>query len=61
MWYWSRANIPQSILQATSTSSLDISTWGPPSAAYPATESCDMESKFTAQQLIFNIALCGVW
>jgi hypothetical protein len=55
-----RANLPLSILQATSTSSIDISLWGPPSASYPAS-SCDISRHFTAQQLVFDITLCGNW
>ena len=55
-----RANLPQSILEATSTSSIDISEWGPPSASYPA-PICDIPRFFTAQQLVFDITLCGIW
>jgi len=60
IWFWSRNNLPPSILQATSTSSIDISEWGPPSASYPAC-GCDIPRFFTAQQLVFDITLCGVW
>jgi hypothetical protein len=55
-----RANLPRSILEATSTSSIDISEWGPPSASYPAS-ACDIPRFFTAQQLVFDITLCGIW
>ena len=55
-----RANLPQSILEATSTSSIDISEWGPPSASYPA-PICDIPRFFSAQQLVFDITLCGIW
>ncbi|KAI9444261.1 glycoside hydrolase family 16 protein [Lactarius indigo] len=60
IWFWTRANLPPSILQATSTSSIDISEWGPPSASYPAT-TCNISQYFTAQQLVIDITLCGVW
>ncbi|KAH9990988.1 concanavalin A-like lectin/glucanase domain-containing protein [Russula compacta] len=60
IWFWSRPNLPPSILQATSTSSIDISEWGPPSASYPA-PACDISRFFTAQQLVFDITLCGHW
>lgn len=60
IWFWTRANLPPSILQATSTSSIDISEWGPPSASYPAT-TCNISRYFTAQQLVIDITLCGVW
>jgi len=55
-----RANLPRSILEATSASSIDISDWGPPSASYPAPV-CDIPRFFTAQQLVFDITLCGKW
>lgn len=58
IWYWGRANIPASI--TTATDSIDISTWGTPSAAYPSS-SCDIPKFFGAQQLVLNIALCGDW
>ncbi|KAF8480112.1 concanavalin A-like lectin/glucanase domain-containing protein [Russula ochroleuca] len=60
IWFWNRANLPRSILEATSTSSIDISEWGPPSASYPAPV-CDIPRFFSAQQLVFDITLCGVW
>ena len=55
-----RANLPRSIREATSTSSIDLSDWGPPSASYPA-PACDISRFFTAQQLVFDITLCGIW
>ncbi|KAA1473066.1 hypothetical protein DENSPDRAFT_839490 [Dentipellis sp. KUC8613] len=60
MWYWSRADVPASIQQATSTSSIDISQWGTPSASFPGT-GCNIPQFFTAQNLVFDITLCGVW
>jgi hypothetical protein len=55
-----RANLPRSIREASSTSSIDLSDWGPPSASYPAPV-CDISRFFTAQQLVFDITLCGIW
>ena len=76
IWFWSvrnllgvcckantipqRANLPRSIREATSTSSIDLSDWGTPSASYPAPV-CDVPRFFTAQQLVFDITLCGIW
>ncbi|RDB16079.1 putative glycosidase C21B10.07 [Hypsizygus marmoreus] len=60
IWFWSRPNIPPSILEATSTSSLDVSQWGPPSASFPST-TCDITKFFRPQNLIFDITLCGIW
>ncbi|THH13299.1 hypothetical protein EW146_g6908 [Bondarzewia mesenterica] len=60
IWFWSRPNIPQSILQATSTSAIDITDFGTPSASYPAF-SCNIPQFFSAQQLVIDITLCGQW
>ncbi|KAI0056594.1 hypothetical protein BV25DRAFT_1903121 [Artomyces pyxidatus] len=60
IWYWSRPDIPPSVLTATSTSSIDISQWGPPSASYPAS-SCNIPQFFSSQQLVIDITLCGNW
>jgi hypothetical protein len=60
-WYdIKRPNVPAVISQATSSSSIDISTWGNPSAAYP-TSSCNIGQYFGAQKLIVDITLCGDW
>ncbi|KAF8329884.1 glycoside hydrolase family 16 protein [Amanita rubescens] len=60
MWFWSRVDIPESITSATSNSTIDPSTWGAPSASYPAT-TCNYAQFFTPQQLVFTTTLCGVW
>jgi len=60
IWFWSRPNIPLSVLQATSSSSIDISQWGPPSASFPAA-TCNITQFFSPQNLIFDITLCGNW
>ncbi|KII91131.1 glycoside hydrolase family 16 protein [Plicaturopsis crispa FD-325 SS-3] len=60
MWFWSRPNVPASLTGATSTSALDISQWGVPSASYAST-TCNIPQFFTAQQLVLDITLCGNW
>ncbi|TDL24661.1 hypothetical protein BD410DRAFT_786198 [Rickenella mellea] len=60
IWYWSRGNIPASITGATSTSDIDLSDWGVPSASYPNT-TCNMTENFQNQQLVMDITLCGDW
>jgi len=60
IWFWSRPNIPSNVQQAISSSSLDVSSWGSPSASYPST-SCNMSQFFTAQQLVLDVTLCGDW
>ncbi|KAH9886712.1 concanavalin A-like lectin/glucanase domain-containing protein [Cubamyces lactineus] len=58
IWFWSRDNVPSSVSSATN--SIDPSSWGTPSAAYPSS-SCDINQFFTPQQLVLDITLCGNW
>lgn len=59
IWFWSRNNIPDSVKNATTT--IDPSSWGTPSAAYPSDSSCNISNFFTPQQLVLDITLCGDW
>jgi hypothetical protein len=53
--------VPPSISFANSTSSInDLSDFGNPSAAYPAS-TCNISQFFGAQQLVLDITLCGDW
>ncbi|EGO03548.1 glycoside hydrolase family 16 protein [Serpula lacrymans var. lacrymans S7.3] len=60
IWFWSRPNVPESITQANSTSSIDITSWGTPSASYFA-NTCNITEFFSPQNLVFDITLCGDW
>ncbi|KAG6907307.1 hypothetical protein DXG01_009471 [Tephrocybe rancida] len=60
IWFWSRPDIPPSIKEATSTSNMDTTTWGMPSASYPAT-GCNFTAFFGPQQLVLLTTLCGNW
>ncbi|KIJ64383.1 glycoside hydrolase family 16 protein [Hydnomerulius pinastri MD-312] len=60
IWFWSRADLPDSVKQAATSSIADTSSWGAPSAAYPSS-SCDISKFFGAQQLVIDITLCGDW
>ncbi|OJT02805.1 hypothetical protein TRAPUB_6661 [Trametes pubescens] len=59
IWFWSRADVPAELTGADKV--VDISKWGTPSAAFPVTPLCDVTKFFTPQQLVIDIALCGVW
>ncbi|KAJ3516019.1 hypothetical protein NLJ89_g1395 [Agrocybe chaxingu] len=62
IWFWSRPNIPQSILSTTSTSGLSsLADWGPPTASYPAGTHCDIARSFSPQSIVVTITLCGQW
>ncbi|KAG6913850.1 hypothetical protein DXG01_003841 [Tephrocybe rancida] len=61
IWFWSRPNIPQSVLRIQSASlPLDVSDWGPPSGSFPAT-TCNITQFFSPQNLVLDITLCGTW
>lgn len=60
IWFWTRNSIPAYITQPSASSTMDISTWGPPSASFPAT-TCNVTKFFAAQRLVFDITLCGNW
>lgn len=54
-----RADVPTELTNNAST--IDTSTWGTPSAAFPVTPQCNVTQYFTPQQLVLDIALCGDW
>ncbi|KAH9852517.1 concanavalin A-like lectin/glucanase domain-containing protein [Lenzites betulinus] len=59
IWYWPRADVPPELTNNAST--IDISQWGTPSAAFPVTPACNVTQFFTPQQIVLDIALCGDW
>ncbi|KAI0642242.1 glycoside hydrolase family 16 protein [Trametes meyenii] len=56
VWYFPRDQIPADI----TAQKPDPSSWGTPTALFPNTQ-CDIMSHFLAQNLIFDITLCGDW
>ncbi|KAF9463730.1 concanavalin A-like lectin/glucanase domain-containing protein [Collybia nuda] len=60
VWFWSRPDIPEGIKSATSTSHMDIATWGMPTASYPVS-GCNITDFFTPQKLVLLTTLCGSW
>ncbi|KIY48403.1 hypothetical protein FISHEDRAFT_25392, partial [Fistulina hepatica ATCC 64428] len=60
IWFWSRPDVPASVNVSNDVATLNISDWGAPSAAYPASE-CNISHFFTPQRLILDITLCGIW
>ncbi|KAG6853287.1 hypothetical protein C0991_005459 [Blastosporella zonata] len=56
IWFFQRSNIPASI--TSNNGSIDTSTFGTPSGNWPST-GCEMDNFFEAQNLIFDITLCG--
>ncbi|KAJ3806895.1 glycoside hydrolase family 16 protein [Lentinula aff. lateritia] len=60
MWFWPRGSLPASISQANSSSTMNLTDWGTPTAAY-LSNACNITQYFQPQQLIIDITLCGVW
>ncbi|KIK69978.1 glycoside hydrolase family 16 protein [Collybiopsis luxurians FD-317 M1] len=56
VWFFPRSSVPDSI--SSNTSSISISDLGTPTANWPST-GCSIDEYFSAQQLIFDITLCG--
>ncbi|KAG6888516.1 hypothetical protein C0995_007759 [Termitomyces sp. Mi166 len=60
IWFWSRPDIPEEIATATSTTNIDTTTLGSPSASYPVS-GCNYTEFFGPQQLVILTTLCGDW
>ncbi|THU89496.1 glycoside hydrolase family 16 protein [Dendrothele bispora CBS 962.96] len=56
VWFFSRSDVPSSI--TSNSSSINISDLGTPVANWP-NGGCEIDSFFKAQNLIFDITLCG--
>ncbi|OSD00034.1 glycoside hydrolase family 16 protein [Trametes coccinea BRFM310] len=56
VWFWNRSALPGDISSGSKT--IDTSTWGTPSAAWPSS-SCNISEFFAPQQLVIDITLCG--
>ncbi|KAI7354588.1 putative endo-1,3(4)-beta-glucanase [Hortaea werneckii] len=57
IWFFSRNDIPETILAANGIYGPDPSTFGVPDGSFQG--SCDFDSHFPAQQLVFNTDFCG--
>ncbi|KAL1980751.1 hypothetical protein VTN96DRAFT_3558 [Rasamsonia emersonii] len=55
IWFFPRGSIPSDI----TSGSPDPSGWGTPAAAFQG--NCDIDSHFTAQNIVFDITFCGDW
>jgi hypothetical protein len=56
IWFFSRPNVPASL----STDTIDVSTFGTPTASWPAS-SCNTAEHFKEQEIVIDITLCGKW
>ena len=59
MWFFARTKIPADLNGGSATP--DPSKWGPPTAAFEASETCDLDARFQAMQIVINTTLCGSW
>ncbi|KAF8827332.1 hypothetical protein HHX47_DHR5001016 [Lentinula edodes] len=60
VWFRPRGSLPASISQANSSSTINLTDWGTPTAAY-LFNACNIAQYFQPQQLIIGITLCSVW
>ncbi|EPS93808.1 endo-1,3-beta-glucanase-like protein [Fomitopsis schrenkii] len=60
VWFWSRtaSNVPSDV--SSGASSVNTGNWGTPAAYFPNTD-CNLASVFSANNIIFDITLCGSW
>jgi len=58
IWFWTRASVPSAISSATD--SIDVSSFGTPSANYTG-GTCSINEYFEPQQIVLDITLCGNW
>ncbi|KAL8697249.1 MAG: hypothetical protein Q9201_007219 [Fulgogasparrea decipioides] len=57
IWGWSGGGAPS---DATGNSP-DPSGWGSPTGNFPSGSSCEMDTFFKDQQIVFDTTFCGVW
>ncbi|KAL9016720.1 MAG: hypothetical protein Q9185_005957 [Variospora sp. 1 TL-2023] len=57
VWGWSSGDAPSD----ASGSNPDPSSWGNPTASFPSSSSCDVDTFFKDQQIVFDTTFCGVW
>lgn len=61
IWFWPRGatSIPSDV--SNGASSVNTNNWGLPTARFPSTPQCDINSKFGPANIIINLTFCGDW
>ncbi|KAI4191963.1 MAG: hypothetical protein LQ346_004545 [Caloplaca aetnensis] len=57
IWAWSGGGAPSDTLG----NGPDPSGWGTPIANFPSSSSCDIDTFFKDQQIVFDTTFCGAW
>jgi hypothetical protein len=57
VWFFSRGQVPQDI----SSGNPDPSTWGPATAMFMTTDSCNIGQHFKDHTIVINTDICGDW
>ncbi|PCH33256.1 glycoside hydrolase family 16 protein [Wolfiporia cocos MD-104 SS10] len=60
VWFWSRSDSSVPSDAATGASTIDTDNWGQPVAYFPNTD-CALDDVFSANNIIFDLTLCGSW
>ncbi|THG95111.1 hypothetical protein EW026_g6478 [Hermanssonia centrifuga] len=61
VWFWARnatGTVPSDM--SSGNDSIDTDAWGTPTAYFPNTQ-CDIDSHFSANNIIFDLTFCGDW
>ncbi|KZT18498.1 glycoside hydrolase family 16 protein [Neolentinus lepideus HHB14362 ss-1] len=61
VWFWARGDTTVPADVSGNTGSVDTDNWGTSTAFFPSSSTCDISSKFGANNIIINLTLCGDW
>ncbi|KAG2008383.1 glycosyl hydrolase family 16 [Coprinopsis cinerea AmutBmut pab1-1] len=61
-WFWPRdsSTVPPEVVRQRH-GVVQPARWGIPDAYFPATDLCDLRSKFGPQRIVINLTFCGDW
>jgi len=59
VWFWPRYGSPEPPLDVRfNLGGVDTTLWGKPASFFPSSDTCDLESKLAAHNIIINLTLC---
>ncbi|TCD71739.1 hypothetical protein EIP91_005505 [Steccherinum ochraceum] len=57
VWFFPRQAVPEDITNKNP----NPANWGPPTASFPSSDSCNIGDSFQDNRIVFDITLCGDW